>query len=304
MAEAFGDDQTLDLGPTAACEEVEEDLPGAAAALRQGDDLADRYPALARHLEECERCRAILAELVKEPEVVSEAEVQVEPSERYESYMTATLRDREPIVRARAAKWLGAADRLGPAALAELAEVAGEDDDEEVRETALEALDRLDEAVSLPRRLIEAWSAAPAEAAPFIAGALARLTSEGPPTNAGVVGLTGSTAPGGKELTLTGKEGISGLLREEQSELWLELNRLPSSFENAKAVVALPAALAAEGPAITWSGEQPGLVAVATPVVGGSLQVRLGEVVGQSGQGTLFQQVYVLNPEARRTRAS
>jgi hypothetical protein len=154
--------------------------------------------------------------------------------------------------------------------------------------------------VSLPRRLIEAWSAAPAEAAPFIAGVLARLTSEGPPTNPGVVGLVGSAAGAGEEMTLTGKEGISGLLKSEQSELWLELNRLPSSFEKAKPVVALPSALAEGAPTITWSGERPGLVAAATPVVSGSLQVRLGQVPAPSGRESLFERVYVLNPEARR----
>jgi hypothetical protein len=283
-----------------ACEEVKEDLPDAARLLREGEDLASHYPDLARHLEECEWCRATLAELVKEPDVFSETEIEVEPGERYERYMADALADggSEPIVRRRAADWLGRAERVGPVALAALADAVAEDADGKVRRAALMALDRLDEEVSLPRRIIEAWSAAPAEAVQFISGVLARLTAEGPPVSPGVIGLVGSASPGGEETTLSGPEGASGLLRGRQSELWLTLERLPSGFENTKPVIALPKALAEIALPIRWSGEQPGLVPAARPVANGFLEVRLGHVVAEPETERLFDQVYLLNPSA------
>jgi hypothetical protein len=293
----------LEVARTPACEVVEEDLPDAARVLREGEDLASHYPDLARHLEECEWCRTTLAELVKEPEVLSEKDAEAEPSEGYERYMADALAEPEPVIRRRAADWLGRAERVGPAALAALADVAAEDADEKVREAALTALDRLDEAVALPQRIIEAWSEDPAEAAQFISGVLARLTAEGPPVSPGVIGLVGSTSPDGEGMTLSGTEGARGLLWGKQSELWLTLERLPSGFENTKPIVALPKALAELAPAIRWLGEQPGLVAAATPVADGSLELRLGQVVAPEAE-QLFDRVYVLNPAAHLRSAS
>jgi hypothetical protein len=76
----------FDVGRTAACEQVEEDLPAAAQVVREGQDPAGQYPALARHVEECDRCRIVLAELVSEPEQASAdmAEPPVEPAELFE----------------------------------------------------------------------------------------------------------------------------------------------------------------------------------------------------------------------------
>ena len=68
---------------------------------------------------------------------------------------------------------------LGPAAVAALVAAAAEDRDERVRAAALTALQRLDTQVSLPQWVIDVWSASPAEAAPYLAGVLARLAAHG-----------------------------------------------------------------------------------------------------------------------------
>jgi hypothetical protein len=77
---------------------------------------------------------------VKEPDVLSEAETEVDSSDHPERYLAAALAEPERIVRLRAAERLGAARRIGPAALAALAEAAAEDPDADVRAAALEAL--------------------------------------------------------------------------------------------------------------------------------------------------------------------
>lgn len=129
-------DERVDVARTAACAGLEEDLADAARIQREGGDLAQEYPALARHLEECEWCRTTLAELMEEPDVLSEAEPHVDDVERY---LVAALAEPERIVRVRAAKRLGSSRQVGPAALTALA-AAAEDPDEEVRAAAREAL--------------------------------------------------------------------------------------------------------------------------------------------------------------------
>jgi hypothetical protein len=234
----------IELGRTPACLEVEEDLPEAARALRAGEDLAARFPALARHLEECERCRAILAEMVKEPDIQAERATPIEPEERFEGYLTAALADEETIVRARAAERLGTTARLGPMALAALADLANDDPEEEVRAAAIRALDELDASVAIPRRLIEVWADAPEEAASFIEGVLARLAAEGPPVS--TVAVVEPSAPS---------------WTTHENRLNLTAEGLPGTFEKKMPVIAIPGAP---------------LVRAKTPVAAGRLEAPVG----------------------------
>lgn len=137
------DRDRLDLGRSQACVDVEDELADAARIEREGGELAKHYPALARHLEDCEWCRAELAELVEEPDIQAEADIEAEPSDSVERYLAAALAEPERIVRLRAATKLGAARRIGPGALAALADVAAADPDADVREAALDALGRI-----------------------------------------------------------------------------------------------------------------------------------------------------------------
>jgi hypothetical protein len=289
----------VDIGPTAACEEVKDDLPAAAPLVREGEDLSSRLPDLAHHLETCERCRAILADLSIESREASEvAEPEVQPGELFEQALRAALTEPDAIARRRAAERLGSFERLGPAALSALAETALEDPDEAVRAAALEALDRLDDAISISRRVIEAWAEAPAEAAPFIAGVLARLAGAESRAGAGVTGLSASGA-GEEGVSLAGGEGIGGQVTREEDGLWLTLDSLPSTFEKKMPVVAVPLALRIDAPAIRWSGERPGLVPASTPVSEGRLRVRLGDHA-EAPSGETFERVYLLDTEAEK----
>lgn len=213
-----------EIRPTAACLEVEEDLPNAARALQAGEEVAQRYPELARHLETCERCGAILAELVKEPDVQGERALRLDPEALFEGYLTSALSDSDAIARASAAERLGRAARIGPIALAALAGLAREDPEQEVRAAAIQALDELDSSVALPRRLIEAWAEAPEEATPFIEGVLAYLAAEGPPVSRiEVVEVTERVAA-------------------DQDRVRLEIEGLPEAFEEKAPVIAAPGA--------------------------------------------------------------
>ena len=139
MAE-IPDHEPVDLWRTPACEEMEEELAEAAHIQREGGDLAAHNPAIARHLEECERCRTTLDELLKEPDLLSESDIEVDSTERRERYLVAALAEPEQIKRLRAATLLGAAPRIGAAALAALAQAAAGDADKDVRAAALRAL--------------------------------------------------------------------------------------------------------------------------------------------------------------------
>jgi hypothetical protein len=291
---------------TPACERVEELLPDAARLVRDGGDPARDWPEVARHLEECERCAAIVAALAQEPKEAAEvAEGSVDPDQLFERALVPGLTDPDRVVRVRAAARLGERRRVGAEALAALAERASEDPDERVREAALTALDQLDEAVSIPQRLIEAWSASPAEAAPFVAGVLARLAGEPPPRDRGVTELVVAEAPEEGRLVLTGKKGITGYLVEERSRLWLTLNRLPSELENKRPVVALPEALASRSASVRWASAERGLIPSKERVEGGSLRIQLGQIakVGVAEKEKSLRRIYLLNPEARREQA-
>jgi hypothetical protein len=285
-------EERVEVGRTPACEEMEDLLPDAARVLREGGDLASHYPDLARHLEECAWCSEALEELVKEPDVLSEPETEVDWSERFDRYRAAALEEPEPIARVHAAERVGEAERVGPRTLAALAKRAVEDSDAEVRKAALNALDELDAAVSIPQRLIEAWSAAPEEAAPFIAGVLARLAGDQPPVIAAVAEL--------------GKEGIKGNLSTEEGELRLTVEGLPPSFETTKPVVAVPGALDPDAPEVEWYGKEPGLVTAEDAVRAGRLDVRLGRMLDPAAEPTLtpeLERLFVLNPKASRESA-
>lgn len=255
----------FDLGRTAACERTEEDLPAAAQVVREGHDPAGQYPALARHLEECDRCRIVLAELVSEPEQAATAmdEPPVEPAELFERVLPTGLSDPEAIVRERAAERLGEFEQLGPAALAALARTAAEDPDDEVRAVALRALQDLD----------------------------------------AVTELVGTAVAGEQALAVTGTEGISGQLTEHEQELRLSLRGLPPKFEHAKLLVAIPRVLEGAASPIEWPGE-PGLVPAEETVQAGSLNMTLGRVPegAPSERKRLFERMYLLNLAARRER--
>lgn len=252
----------FDLGRTAACAQVEEDLPAAAQVVREGQDPAGQYPALARHLEECERCTIVLAELVSEPEQISTemAEPPVEPAELFERALPPGLVDPEAIVRARAAERLGQFERLGAKPLAALARAAAEDPDQDVRAAASRALDAL-----------------------------------------GVTELVGTVVTGEEALAVTGTEGISGRLTEQEQELRLSLKGLPPKFEHAKLLVAIPRVLEGEVSPIEWPGE-PGLVPAEETVQAGSLDLTLGRIPegAETEKKRLFERMYLLNPRARR----
>lgn len=255
----------FDVGRTAACERVEEDLPAAAQVVREGQDPAGQYPALARHVEECDRCRIVLAELVSEPEQASAgmAEPPVEPAELFERVLATGLSDPEAIVRERAAQRLGRFERLGPRPLAALVRAAGQDPDDAVRAAALRALDELD----------------------------------------AVTELVGTAVSGEEGLAVSGTEGISGRLTEQEQELRLSLEGLPPKFEHAKLLVAIPRVLEGEASPIEWPGE-PGLVPAEETVEAGSLDMTLGRVPegAATERKKLFERLYLLNLDPRRER--
>jgi hypothetical protein len=284
-------EERVEVARAAACEEVEEDLPDAARVLREGGDLTSEYPDLARHLEECEWCRATLDELVMEPDVLSEPEIEPDSGEAFDRYLAAALNEPQPISRVHAAERAAEAQHVGPAALEALAERAAEDPERVVREAALKALDELDAAVSIPRRLIEAWSASPEQAAPFIEGVLARLAGGAPPA-----------APAVAEL---GKEGVTGTLSAEEGDLLLTVEGLPPSFERTSPVIAVPGALRAAVPRVEWQGEEPGLVSAEAAVRAGRLDVRLGRLLDPTAEPKLtpeLERLFVLNPQASREK--
>lgn len=254
----------FDFGRTAACAQVEEDLPAAAQVVREGQDPGGRYPALARHLEECDRCRIVLAELVSEPEqdATEMAEPPVEPAELFERALTTGLTDADALVRERSAKRLAGLEHLGARPLVALARAAAEDPDEDVRAAARTALDEL-----------------------------------------GVTELVGTAATGEAALVVTGAEGISGRLTEQERELRLSLKGLPPKFEHAKLLVAIPRVFEGEVTPIEWPAE-PGLVPAQETVQAGSLEMTLGRVPegAPTEKRKLFERMYLLKLGGRRRR--
>lgn len=281
---------------TAACAEVENYLADAAGVLREGGDLAGSHPAVARHIAGCTRCSLVVVELAREPEEwVQVSDERVDPIDLFDRASPRALRAPEAVARAQAAKHLGSLERVGVATLAALADVAGADDESEaVRAAALSALDRLDTEVSIPRRVIEEWAAAPDKAGPFIAGVLERL-AKGLLPNVPVTALAGRPRRGRGLLTVSGAGGITGSIGEEGRDLWLRLGGLPEDLERTQPVVAVPRALAENAPALEWSGEQPGLVSAPGPVTDGAMEVLLG-AGAPPGSESLFRRMYLLSP--------
>jgi hypothetical protein len=159
-------------------------------------DSAALEQALA-HVTSCDECSsrfdfAQTVALIESMEKTQDmAEEPVDPAALFESALTVGLADPDNLIRRRAAERLGEMTGLGASAVRALAGAAGTDRDEQVRAAALAALQSLDPALTLPQWLISAWSAAPAEAAPYLEDVLARLASPAaapsyvaPPTDA------------------------------------------------------------------------------------------------------------------------
>ena len=271
------------------------------------------------HVASCEGCgrRFDVAEtaawLESREDTQAMAQVPVDPAALFERALTAAFSDPDDVVRRRAAERLGRTTGLGPAAVDALVAAAAEDRDERVRAAALTALQCLDTQVSLPQWVIDVWSAAPAEAAPYLAGVLARLAA---PTGGGAAaGVTRLTAGGTQDeaVVLSGERGVSARVSREPDGFWLTVEGLPAEDEDTRPVVAVPEALDTERTAIAWAGDEAGLVAATEAVSGGSLRVRLGDV--QEGDApaaaaspvstppTLFDQVYLLRPTDRPQKA-
>ena len=279
-------------------------------------DPADLERALA-HVSSCEECsrRFDVVEtatwLESREETQAMAEVPVDPGAIFETALTAALSDPDDLVRRRAAERLGEMTKYGAAAVAALVAAAGEDRDERVRAAALTALQRLDTQVSLPQWVIDVWSVAPAEAAPYLEGVLARLAA---PTGAttGVTRLASAETQAGETIVLSGEGGVRGRVSREPDGLWLTVEGLPAAVEDTKPVVAVPRALEVEEITVVWAGDEPGLVASSEPVSEGSLRVRLGKVEEAGAPEAaappavappaLFDQIYLLHPKDRREK--
>ncbi len=229
-------------------------------------------------------------------------DVRVEPAELFERALSGALADPETTTRRRAAERLGRLDPLGPRALAALADAAAEDPQDLVRAAALRALDELDAHVSLPQRLIEAWSEEPARAAPFISSVLARLGAPGPPTVPGVAELVAVPLATTDLLAVAGLGGISGRVQKHADDLWLSLEGLPLVIEDISPVLAFPKALEIDAIPIRWHGRHSGLVPSRQPVTGGSLRMDLASLpVGlPADAGPLFDPFYLLSPRPQR----
>jgi hypothetical protein len=279
--------------------DLERALAHVAACVDCSAQFDLRHPLAFDHAED----REILAELIREPEMLAETEGRVDPVELFERSLAGALTDPDRMVRLRAAERLGRTDRLGAPALLALADAAAEDRDTEVRSAALSALDELDASVSIPQRLIAAWSASPEEAAPFIEGVLARLAADEPPATEAVTELTGSTWSRERQIEFTGKGDIRGRMSLHEDELRLALEGLPSIFEKTRPTIAFPAALTGVGPPVDWPGEQPGLVPAEARVAEGRLEVRLGrmkEPPAEPGESSALARAYLLSPESAR----
>jgi hypothetical protein len=279
-------------------------------------DPAELERALA-HLASCEKCshRFDIAEttawLESREETQTMAQEPVDPVALFESALTAALSDPDDLVRRRAAERLGGMTGLGTAAVSALVASAGEDPDEQVRAAALTALQRLDSTLSLPQWVIAVWSAAPAEAAPYLEGVLARLAAPADATSS-VTRLGNAEMQKDETIVFAGDRGVRGRVSREPDGLWLTVEGLPAECSDTKPVVAIPRTLQVEEFTIVWAGEKPGLVATSEPVSGGTLRVRLGEVSEGEAQGEaagrpaapapLFDQIYLLHPKGLRKK--
>jgi hypothetical protein len=297
-------------------------VPGLAKAA-VAVDQAELERALA-HVASCEECRLrfdvadTAAWLESREETHGMAQAPVDPPVLFERSLTAALSDPDDITRRRAAERLGEMTELGAAAVHALVAAAGEDRDERVRAAALTAVQRLDMTVSLPQWAIDVWSAAPAEAGAYLADVLARLAAPAGATGStGVVRLSSAGMQDDAAVALAGDRGVRARVTREPDGLWLTVEGLPVELERTTPVVAVPEALVAEQTAITWAGDEPGLVAAIEPVSGGSLRVRLGDVEAggtepaaapaagapPADQSALFDQIFLLHPEDRREKA-
>ena len=278
-------------------------LEGVATAVAAVDP-AELERALA-HVASCGECRRRFdvaetsAWLGGREETHAMTQVPVDPAALFEAALTVGLSDSDDVVRRRAAERLGEMKGLGAAAVDGLVAAAGEDREERVRAAALTALQRLDTQVSLPQWVIDVWSAAPAEAAPYLEGVLARLAALSGATT-GVTRLASAKTQDDETVVLSGERGVSGRVSREPDGLWLTVEGLPAEVEDTKPVVAVPKALEVKEITVVWAGDEPGLVAASEPVSGGSLRVRLG--ASDAPTPTLFDQMYLIQPKDRREK--
>ena len=301
-------------------------LEGAATAATAVDPAALER-ALA-HIATCEECRRRfdLAEtaawLESREEAHAMAQGPVDTAQLFARALEAALSDPDDIVRRRAAERLGEMTEAGAAAVDALVAAAKDDRDERVRAAALTALQRLDTHVSLPQWVIDVWSAAPAEAAPYLAGVLARLAAPvAVTTTPGVTRLANVETWDDETVVLAGERGVRARVSREPDGLWLTVEGLPAEVEDTRPVVAVPGALEVEEITVLWAGDEPGLIAASESVAGGSLRVRLGELreggadsaavvapppavadASPAAPSTLFDQIYLLHPEERRKK--
>jgi hypothetical protein len=284
-----------------ACREIEDDLADAAGVLlRGGDDLAGSNPMVARHLAGCMRCNLLLAELMREPERPRVPDdKRVDPNALFEEALVgALLNDPETLVRARMAERLGSFEGPAIVVLGALAEAATVDHDAGVRVTALEALDRLDTQVSIPRRLVEEWAAFPERAASFISGVLERLATSAVPS---VTGLVAEARRGSRTMAVTGQGGIGGELIAIDNNFVLRLRGLPAYLESTTPIVAVPTGLDERAATVRWMAEWPGLVSAPDAIDHGSVEVLLAQ--GSAAARQLFENMYLLSPDVRRIGA-
>lgn len=128
-----------------ACGKVESELPNYAQALREGAHARRRWPALARHVDSCDRCAEVLAELVQEPDSGPEPVAsQVEPQALFQRALAMGLSDPDPIVRERAARRLAELGSVEATARTRLEEVAERDPVAGVRAAASAAVARIE----------------------------------------------------------------------------------------------------------------------------------------------------------------
>jgi hypothetical protein len=290
----------------ADCVAAERALQRAVAAASPRDDELEQ--ALA-HVQTCAICSrrfelAVARSYSQRRETLpTVADVPIDQPALFERALTAALAAPEAIARRRAAQRLGELEQVGPPALAALVRAAADDSDEKVRAAALTALDRLDDAVPVPQRLIEAWAREPAEAAPYLVEVLTRLSDPRALASSRVTELVTEETDVWNRLSVRGESGAAGEIVRKDDQFWLKLNRLPAEFENATPVVAIPSALEAGEAEIEWSGGSPGLAFAAEPVAEGALELFLASVADPAARRALseglFARVYLLNPRKR-----
>jgi hypothetical protein len=116
-----------------------EELAEVAAVLHDGGDPWAEFPEVAQHLLACERCRAVMADLVTAERGAS---APVDADRMVDGVLVAALRREDPATRLGAVRRLAEVPQLSPAAVDALRAVASDDADGTVRAAAQETLRR------------------------------------------------------------------------------------------------------------------------------------------------------------------